>query len=139
MYDKARTASLVCEKIEKFRLFSGYTVFADGFNGFSKAQYNVLRVLAKTADKLVVTCPADDLSDADSRLFFRGVSMADILFLPRRTKTGLRFCPTFILINAAVWRKIRSFCTLKKIYSAIRQSSMRKKNRKHNPLYRLLL
>lgn len=96
VYDSADSLSLVCEKIEKFRLFSGYTVFADGFNGFSKAQYNVLRVLAKTADKLVVTCPADDLADADSRLFFRGVSMADILFTMAH-ENGIEVLPNIYL------------------------------------------
>lgn len=72
--------SLLCEKINTFDLFNGYYVFIDGFNGFSKQQYDLITVLLSKAKKVVVTCATDTLSDSVPTIFFRGVTVADKLF-----------------------------------------------------------
>ncbi len=69
----------LCEKIKSFELFKGYYVYIDGFNGFSKQQYDVIAALLNNAACVTVTCPTDTLENNEASVFFRGITMADKL------------------------------------------------------------
>jgi len=79
-YNSDDNLSRLCEKIKNFGLFKDYYVFIDGFNGFSKLQYDVIAVLLNNAAVVTITCPTDTLSNNETSMFFRGITMSDRLF-----------------------------------------------------------
>lgn len=78
-YDSSENLPMLAEKINKFGIFNGYTVIIDGFNGFTKAQEQVIEALVKVADNLYVCCVTDTL-DNDNSIFFRGITVADKMY-----------------------------------------------------------
>ncbi|MBO7209112.1 MAG: PD-(D/E)XK nuclease family protein [Clostridia bacterium] len=78
-FDSSDSLSLLSEKIIKFNIFKGYTVIIDGFNGFTKAQEQVIEALLKVAENIYVTCVTDTLEN-DNSIFFRGITVADKIY-----------------------------------------------------------
>ncbi len=78
-FDTSDSMSLLSEKINKFNIFKGYTVIIDGFNGFTKAQEQVIEALLNVAENIYVTCVTDTL-DNDNSIFFRGITIADKMY-----------------------------------------------------------
>lgn len=79
-YDSSDSLPLLCEKIQKFNLYCGYTVIIDGFNGFSKQQYQVITELMKNAENVYLTCCTDTLNENTNSVFFRGITVANKIF-----------------------------------------------------------
>ena len=78
-FDTSDCLPLLSEKIFKFNIFKGYTVIIDGFNGFTKAQEQVIEALMSVAENIYVTCVTDNLNN-DNSIFFRGITVADKMY-----------------------------------------------------------
>ena len=78
-FDTSDCLPLLSEKIIKFNIFKGYTVIIDGFNGFTKAQEQVIEALMSVAENIYVTCVTDNLNN-DNSIFFRGITVADKMY-----------------------------------------------------------
>lgn len=76
--DENDILTILAEKLEKSNLFNETTIILDEFAGFTKQEYDIIKILLKKAKNLIITICTDSLNESENK-------EADIFYANKQT------------------------------------------------------
>ncbi len=65
--DENDILTILAEKLEESNLFNGATIILDEFAGFTKQEYNIIKILLKKAKDIIITICTDSLNENENK------------------------------------------------------------------------
>ena len=65
--DENDILTILAEKLEKSNLFNETTIILDEFAGFTKQEYDIIKILLKKAKNLIITICTDSLNESENK------------------------------------------------------------------------
>ena len=65
--DENDILTILAEKLAKSNLFDGTTIILDEFAGFTKQEYNIIKILLNKAKNIIVTICTDSLNESENK------------------------------------------------------------------------